>query len=279
MARYTAGGRLAAVIGYPVGHSKSPLLHGHWLDRYGIDGAYLALSVAPNRLDRVVPALADCGFRGFNVTIPHKEAILPLLSRVDDRARRIGAVNTVVIGTDGALVGSNTDGYGFLENLRAGAPDLGLAGQAVVVLGAGGAVRSVLVALIEAGAVPIRVINRSQERLAALARDLPEITPLPWSDLPTALGDCALLVNGTSLGMTGAEPLAVDLSPLPATAVVTDMVYAPLDTDLLVQARRRGLKTVDGLGMLLHQARPGFEAWFGVTPMVDAALRDAVLTP
>jgi len=269
--------RIAGVIGWPVGHSRSPRLHGYWLNHYRIDGAYIPLAVAPDKFSTAVAGLAAAGLRGVNVTLPHKEAALAACDTVDGNARRIGAVNTIVFGDDGALLGSNTDAFGFLENLRQGAA--WRTGGAAVVLGAGGAARAVCVALADAGMDDIRVLNRTADRAAQLAADLGQ--PLGahgWETRHDALAGATLLVNTTSLGMTGQPPLDLDLGALPTDAVVNDIVYAPLETDLLARARARGNVVVDGLGMLLHQARPGFEAWFGVAPEVTDDLRDHVLS-
>jgi shikimate dehydrogenase len=267
----------AGVLGWPVAHSRSPRLHGFWLERYGIDGAYLPLPVAPDDFAAAVPALGKLGFQGANVTVPHKEAAAAVCGEIDDHARRLGAVNTLVF-RDGRIAGANTDGVGFLNNLRQGAPDWDPAASPAVVLGAGGSARAVAVALLEAGAPEVRVVNRTRSRAETLAADLGgAIWPAGWDDAPGALADAGLLVNTTSLGMAGQPPLELDLTPLPETAVVNDIVYQPLETDLLARARARGHRVVDGLGMLLHQAVPGFEAWFGVRPEVTPALRDFVL--
>ncbi len=270
--------KLAGVIGWPVGHSRSPRLHGYWLDKLGIDGAYVPLAVRPEDFAQVLRALPRMGFRGANVTVPHKEQALALVDHVEPLARRIGAVNTLVVREDGTIEGRNTDAFGFLENLRHGAPHWRAAAGPAVVLGAGGAARAVCAALVDAGVPEIRLINRSAARAEQVAADLGgRFAVLGWDRLEGALEGAALLVNTTSLGMTGQPPLDIDLSPLPLHAVVNDIVYAPLMTDLLVAAAARGNKVVDGLGMLLWQAAPGFEAWFGQRPEVTPALRDFVL--
>ncbi len=269
---------LAGVLGWPVSHSKSPRLHGYWLERHGIDGAYLPLPVAPENFATAVRALVDLGFRGANVTVPHKEEALALAlaDEADDNAKRIGAANTLVF-RDGRIVASNTDGFGFLANLEQGAPGWQPEAPALV-LGAGGAARAVIVALLDSGCRELRLCNRTAAR-AEVLRDTfgGSVRVVPWEEREAALTDLGLLVNTTSLGMEGQPPLSLDLAKLSASAVVNDLVYAPLETPLLAAARRQGNPAVDGLGMLLHQARPGFEAWFGVRPEVDAALRDFVL--
>ena len=269
---------LAGVLGWPVSHSKSPRLHGYWLERHGIDGAYLPLPVAPENFATAVRALVDLGFRGANVTVPHKEEALALAlaDEADDNAKRIGAANTLVF-RDGRIVASNTDGFGFLANLEQGAPGWQPEAPALV-LGAGGAARAVIVALLDSGCRELRLCNRTAAR-AEVLRDTfgGSVTVVPWEEREAALTDLGLLVNTTSLGMEGQPPLSLDLARLSASAVVNDLVYAPLETPLLAAARQQGNPAVDGLGMLLHQARPGFEAWFGVRPEVDAALRDFVL--
>ncbi len=268
----TGHARLAGILGWPVKHSRSPRLHGFWLRRHGIDGAYVPLPVAPERFADAVKSLADLGFRGANVTIPHKEAAFAVCDVVDRTAERAGAVNTLRF-EDGRILGSNTDGYGFLESVREGLPAWHANTGPAVLLGAGGAARAVAAALLDAGCPRLTLVNRSAARAEALARELGG--PIEVAEAPP-LGDCALLVNTTSLGMQGQPPLAIDLSPLPAGAVVADIVYVPLETPLLAQARGRGLVGIDGLGMLLHQARPGFHHWFGTDPQVDAELRGFV---
>jgi shikimate dehydrogenase len=270
--------KLAGVMGWPVGHSRSPRLHGYWLAHYGIEGAYVPLPVAPGHLEDALRALPLLGFAGVNLTIPHKEAALPILDHVTPLARRIGAVNLVTVTSDGHLGGDSSDGYGFIENLKQGAPGwLAGAGPAAV-LGAGGAARAVVAALLDEGVPEIRLVNRSAGRAELLAASLRgPIRPMGWSEREAALADAALLVNTTSLGMSGEPPLPLALERLPPAAVVTDIVYAPLETSLLAAARARGHRTVDGLGMLLHQARPAFEAWFGVAPEVTAELRRFML--
>ena len=273
MPELSGSARLAGVIGWPVSHSRSPRLHGHWLARHGIDGGYVPLPVRPEDLEAAVRGLRAAGFAGLNVTLPHKQAVMALCDRLDSSATRAGAVNTLVFGADG-IAGSNTDGAGFVANLRAHGVDPA-AGPALL-LGAGGGARAIAAALMDAGAV-VSVSNRTAERADALAAALPGLRTVAWDEKGAALAGQALLVNTTQLGMTGQPGLAMPLDQAGPGLVVADIVYAPLETALLAEARARGLATVGGIGMLLHQAAPGFAAWFGVTPTVDRALQDAVL--
>jgi Shikimate 5-dehydrogenase len=274
----TGKARVAGIIGWPVAHSLSPRLHGWWLDRYGIDGAYVPLPVPPVHVADAIAALPRLGFAGANVTVPHKEAALAAVDRVSPEARRIGAVNTLVVNGEGCVEGRNTDAFGFVENLRANVPGWTAVGGRAVVLGAGGAARAVVDALLQGGAAEVRLINRSRERAEALAAAF-DGRPLvrPWEDRDAALAGATLLVNTTTLGMAGHPPLPLVLDALPIDAVVTDIVYVPLITPLLSATAARGHRAVDGLGMLLHQARAGFAAWFGVEPEVTAEVRDFVL--
>jgi len=263
----TGAAVLAGVMGHPVRHSRSPLLHNFWLARHGIDGAYVPLAVAPADFATAVHGLRAAGFRGCNVTIPHKEAAFAVCSRVEDSARLAGAVNTIVF-SGAEIVGSNTDGAGFLANLAA--HDVADASPALL-LGAGGAARAIAAALLAAGRA-VTVANRSPARAAALQAQLPGLQVIAWDARAQALADFGLLVNTTSLGMAGQPALEMDLFHAEAGLVVADIVYVPLETALLAAARARGLRCVGGLGMLLHQAVPGFAAWFGVTPVVDDAV-------
>jgi shikimate dehydrogenase len=269
--------KVAGVMGWPVGHSRSPSLHGRWIAEHGLDAAYVPLAVKPEHLGTALRALPALGLRGANLTLPHKEAGMAHVDSVDAMGLRIGAINTVVVGEDGALLGSNTDGYGFIENLRAGAPGWRADAGPAVVLGAGGAARGVCAALLDAGAREIRILNRTRERAEALAaRFGAGCAALDWRDRSAVLADCALLANTTSLGMSGQPPLELSLDDLPPGAVVNDIVYVPLETPLLAAARARGNVVIDGLGMLLHQGRPSFAAWFGVQPRVTPALHAAI---
>lgn len=273
-----AGIPLAAVIGHPIAHSRSPRLHGYWLRRYGINGHYVPMDVAPENLAEVIGAMRKMGFKGANVTIPHKETVLRLVDTLTDSAKAIGAVNTLVFKDDGTVAGDNTDGYGFIENLRQGAPDWqGDSGPALV-LGAGGAARAIVFSLLEAGVPKVMIANRTKDRAEKLREDFGvAVEVIDWSDAESAMAEAATLVNTTALGMTGKAPLTLSLDAISKETVVTDIVYTPLKTDLLRQTEIAGCRTVDGLGMLLHQAVPGFEAWFGKRPEVDAELREEVL--
>ncbi len=270
--------RLAGVIGWPVSHSLSPRLHGFWLGTYAIDGAYVALPVASAHLEQAVRGLPALGFAGANVTVPHKEPVLTLMDEVSETAARIGAVNTIVCRDDGTLFGDNTDAYGFLNNLTSSVPAWCADAAPALVLGAGGASRAVIDALLSGGCPEVRLCNRTPTRAETVAAEFGDrVRPVAWEDRGDAGADIGVLVNTTSLGMVGQPPLEMPLDLVPATAVVTDIVYNPLETPLLAAAAARGLSTVDGLGMLLHQAVPGFAAWFGTTPEVSAELRAFVL--
>jgi shikimate dehydrogenase len=269
---------LAGVVGWPIGHSRSPVLHGHWLARYGIRGHYVPLAVRPEDLREALAVLPKLGFRGVNVTIPHKEAALALCSEATEQARRIGAANTLVFQADGAIQGDNTDGCGFIANLRQAAPSWDAAAGPALVLGAGGAARAVVDALVEEGAPEVRIANRTHGRAAALAAPYgARAKAIDWTEAEAAMEGVATIVNATSLGMTGQPPMELAFDAAPDAALATDLVYAPLTTPFLAAAAQRGLRTVDGLGMLLHQAAPGFQRWFGRAPEVDTALREAVL--
>nr|WP_294554096.1 shikimate dehydrogenase [uncultured Rhodopila sp.] len=265
----TGKARLAGITGWPVGHSRSPRLHGFWLDRYGIDGAYVPLPIEPGHFPEAVRGLVRAGFAGVNCTIPHKVAAFAVCDAVDETAHRAGAVNTLVF-RDGRITGSNTDGWGFLENLRANGVDPGA--TPALILGAGGAARAIGAALLGLG-VDVTLANRTRAHADALARDLPGLHVIDWEQRGAALSGHGLLVHTTSLGMAGNPPLQIDLDRAPPGMTVVDIVYVPLETPLLAAARARGLRGVDGLGMLLHQAVPGFRAWFNAEPVVDDALR------
>ncbi|NOE26839.1 shikimate dehydrogenase [Ruegeria sp. HKCCD6157] len=269
---------LAGVIGHPIGHSRSPKLHGHWLKTYGLAGHYIPMDVAPADLETVLRTLPKAGFVGANVTVPHKEAALKIADHASDRATVIGAANTLVFREDGSIHADNTDGYGFMENLRTGAPDWNAKDGPAVVFGAGGAARAVLQALSDAGVPEILLTNRTRARADHLKEEFGQrIHVVDWVQAGNVIENAELVVNTTSLGMQGQPELRVPLDGLQPGAVVTDLVYAPLKTRLLQTAEQAGCTAVDGLGMLLHQAVPGFERWFGVRPEVDADARAAAL--
>jgi shikimate dehydrogenase len=264
---------LAAVLGDPIAHSRSPRLHGHWLARYGIAGHYIPLHVRAADLAQTLALLPRLGFVGANVTLPHKEAVLTLAHGVTPLARRIGSANTLTFGPDGILA-DNTDAHGFTWNILGAMPDW--APRTVALIGAGGASRAVVVALKDRGVQETRITNRNPDRANGLAAEF-GLTPVPWSNRAAMLAGCDTLINATTQGMSGQPPLDLPLDDLPRAALVTDLIYTPLETPLLAAARARGNPVVDGLGMLLHQAAPGFARWFGRMPEVDADLRQAVL--
>jgi shikimate dehydrogenase len=265
---------IAGVMGWPVMHSRSPKIHNFWLGKHGLAGAYIPLAVTADGLGAALRALPALGFAGCNLTIPHKEAAFAIVDRVDPKARRIGAINCVVVASDGSLDGFNYDGFGYIQGILEEYPSWRADAGPIAVVGAGGGARAVLVSLIDQGARDIRLINRSAERARALAKEFgPPIAAVGWDDRHAALEGAAMLVNTTSQGMAGQRPLDLTLDKLPASALVSDIIYIPRETPLLEEARLRGNRTVNGLGMLLHQARPAFHAWFGVMPEVTAELR------
>jgi shikimate dehydrogenase len=268
---------LAGVIGMPVAHSRSPVIHNYWLKAHGIRGSYVPLAVKPERLQDALGGLIALGFRGCNVTMPHKQAAMPLLDRVNETARRIGAVNTIVVEADGTLSGFNNDGNGFVQSLRDAKPDWRGDAGPILLLGAGGASRAVVVALLENGAREIRIANRTAEKAQAIATEFGSaVNTVPWDDRATALSEVALLVNCTNRGMVGKSALDIDLSRLKPSTLTADLIYTPLETPFLADARARGCVTVNGLGLLLNQARLAFKAWFGVMPDVTPELIKAI---
>jgi shikimate dehydrogenase len=274
----TPGGfELAGIIGMPVAHSRSPTIHNFWLNAHGIRGAYVPLAVAPERLKDALPGLAALGFRGCNVTMPHKQTAMPLLHRVSETARRIGAVNTIVVEDDGTLSGFNNDGNGFVQSLRDSKPGWRADEGPILLLGAGGSARAVVVALLENGARQIRIANRTAEKAQAIAHEFGSaVTAIGWADRNAAMAELALLVNCTDQGMIGKPALDADLMLLSPATLVADLIYTPLETPFLAEARLRGCVTVNGLGLLLNQARLAFKAWFGVIPDVTPGLLKAV---
>ncbi|PVB62006.1 shikimate dehydrogenase [Labrenzia sp. 011] len=274
----TAVTRKAAVTGHPVAHSRSPLIHGYWLKKHGIAGEYGCLDVAPEEADRFFRNFSQSGLVGANITVPHKETAAAACDRLDEAARVMGAANTIWLDDDGALHGSNTDWTGFLGNLDQRAPGWDDTSRTAVVLGAGGAARAIVFALLSRKFTTVHIVNRTAEKARKIAAEFGTGTiGHGWDNLGILLEEADFLVNSTSLGMTGNPPLGIDLSPLRKDALVTDIVYVPLQTDLLKQAEQRGNPVIDGLGMLLHQAVPGFERWFGVRPQVDEALRALIV--
>ena len=269
---------LAGVIGSPISHSKSPQLHRHWLKIYGLPGDYIPMDVATQDLEVVLRTLPKAGFVGVNITVPHKEAALEIADLVTDRATLIGAANTLIFRKDGKIHADNTDGYGFIENLKSGAPGWIPAAGPATVLGAGGSARAVIASLLDAGVPEILITNRTRVRAEKLADDFGNrVTVVDWVQAGNILEESQLVVNTTSLGMIGKPAMRVPLDGLRKGTIVTDLVYAPLRTDLLAAAEQAGCVTVDGLGMLLHQAVPAFERWFGQRPEVDSATRAAAL--
>jgi len=270
---------VAGVVGDPISHSLSPRLHGYWLNKYKIKGEYKAFHISARELPKFLSALNKNKIRGVNLTLPHKVSGMALVDKLDESARKIGAINTIYVDKSGALLGSNTDGYGFLKNLEQKAKDWLPQSGPVSIIGAGGAARAIIASLLDSGVPEIRICNRTIEKVEELAAEINDnrVKVLPWQQRNQSLEGVALLVNVTTLGMTGQPPLELDLGLLPKTATVYDIVYNPLETALLANAKMRGNNTVDGLGMLLHQAVPGFKAWFGVEPEVDSLLRDHVL--
>ncbi len=265
---------LAGLMGWPVMHSRSPALHNYWFARHGLAGTYVPLAVRPEGLAAALKALAPLGFAGCNLTIPHKEAALALVDEIDGAAQRIGAANCIVVRPDASLLASNTDAYGFIEGIVEANPSWRADAGPVVVIGAGGGSRAVVYSLAERGARDIRLLNRTVARAQALAEEFGgPIRALPWSERHAALEGAALLVNTTSQGMVSELPLELHLDRLPQRALVADIVYIPRETPLLAAARARGNRTVNGLGMLLHQARPAWRAWFGIDPEVTPDLR------
>ncbi len=270
----------AGVIGHPIHHSKSPLIHNYWIKQHGLNGSYEAIDIAPDDLKDGVGRLIDEGYAGFNVTIPHKESIMDLCDEVDGNAELCGAVNTVVI-KDGKLIGSNTDSFGFLTNIKAAYPDFDFSEGPAVVIGAGGASRAVVSGLIGHRIPEVILINRTRSRAETIAKEIGLDTDLvevaDWEERHDMLQWANLVVNASSLGMDGQPPLDLNLDKLSDDALVNDIVYAPLETDLLKSAKQRGNPTVTGIGMLLHQARPAFQKWFDVMPQVDEELERMVL--
>lgn len=270
--------KLAGVMGWPVAHSRSPVIHNHWIAEHGLSGAYVLLPVQPERIETALRALPVLGFAGCNLTIPHKVAALAVVDQVESLAQSIGAINTIVVEADGSLTGRNTDGFGYIQSLLDAQPGWKADAGPAVVMGAGGAARAVIVGLMDSGATEIRLTNRSWAKAHDMAQEFGgPVRAVPWQDRHDVLAGAALLVNTTNQGMHGETELDLRLNQLPLQALVSDIIYVPLETPLLSAARLRGHVTVNGLGMLLHQARPAFAAWFGVRPDVTPALLAKVL--
>lgn len=269
---------MAGVMGWPVAHSRSPVIHNHWIRQYGLNGTYGLFPVEPQNIDDAIRGLKALGLAGCNITIPHKVEAMKRMDWVDPLAQRMGAINTIVVQADGALHGYNNDGFGFIQSLRDDKPDWRADAGPITVLGAGGAARAIVLSLIDEGASEIRLINRTRAKADALAQEFGQVvTAYDWSERHDALAGCALLINTTNQGMHGQADLDLQLDQLPTSALVADAIYIPLETALLAQARQRGNTTVNGLGMLLNQARPAFKAWFGVMPEITPALRQAII--
>ena len=270
---------LAGVMGWPIAQSRSPILHNYWIDKYKLNGRYVPLAVKPENLADAIRGLRALGFRGCNLTMPHKQYAMTMVDSVTDTAKRIGAVNCIVVEPDGKMWGTNNDGNGYYLSLLEVVPSFKADAGPLAILGAGGAARAVLVTLLERGAKEIRLINRTFEKAQALAKDLdPSIVKaVPWEKRSDVIGDVALLTNATNQGMTGKPPLDISLGKLPKQTLVSDLIYVPPETPFLAAARARGNVTVNGLGMLLHQARPAFQAWFGVMPEITPDLRAAIM--
>jgi shikimate dehydrogenase len=265
---------LAGVMGWPVMHSRSPLLHNYWFKQHGLTGTYVPLAIAPATLAAALRALHPLGFAGCNLTLPHKQAAMTVVDEVDALAKTIGAISCVIARPDGSLAGTNNDCYGFIQNLRQSQPGWRADAGPVVVIGAGGGARAVCYGLAQEGAREIRVVNRSLARAQEIANDFGgPLKALPWEQRHDALDGAAMVVNTTSCGMVGQPALDLKLDKLPKNALAADIIYIPLETPLLAAARARGNPTVNGLGMLLHQGRPAWKAWFGIEPQVTAELR------
>ena len=268
---------IAGLLGWPVAHSRSPTIHNYWLNQYGLPGRYVLLPVPPEKLSIALPGLAVLGFRGCNVTTPHKQAVMPMIQSVDPLARHIGAVNTIVVGKDGSLKGFNNDGNGFIQSLRDAKPTWRPDSGPILVVGAGAAARALVASLAQQGAREIRLVNRTLERAQGIAAEFgPPVIAFAWEQRNEIMEDVALLANATNQGMAGKSVLDISLDRLASDAIVGDLIYTPPETPLLAAARARGNVTVNGLGLLLNQARPAFQAWFGVLPEISPGLLQAV---
>lgn len=268
----------AGVLGWPIAHSRSPTIHNHWISKYKLDGAYVRFPVSPDNLGKAIHGLSALGVAGCNITIPHKVDAIQYVDWIDPLAKRVGAINTIAVQADGALHGFNFDGFGYIESLLEVQPNWKADAGPIVVIGAGGASRAIVISLLDAGAPEIRIVNRTKSKADDLANEFGDrVSSVPWNERTNALSGAALVVNTTSQGMHGQPPLDLELTELPLNALVSDAIYAPLETHLLATARSRGNKVANGLGMLLHQARPAFKEWFGIMPEVSDELRKAVI--
>jgi len=270
--------KLAGVMGWPIAQSRSPVLHNYWIEKYNLSGRYVPLAVRPERLADAIRGLPALGFRGCNLTMPHKQLAMTMVDEVTDTAKRIGAINCIVVGDDGRMSGTNNDGNGYVLSVQEVAPQWKPSDGPIAILGAGGAARAIIVALVERGVREIRLINRTFEKAERLAKEFsPIIKPLTWDKRSEAIGDVALLVNATDQGMIGKPALDISLERLSKQTLVSDLIYVPPETSFLAAAKARGNVTIDGLGMLLHQARPAFQAWFGVLPEITSDLRKKIM--
>jgi shikimate dehydrogenase len=269
---------LAGVMGWPIAQSRSPVLHNYWIDKYKLNGRYVPLAVRPERLSDAIRGLSALGFRGCNLTMPHKQLAMTMVDSLTDTAKRIGAVNCIVIGEDGKMSGTNNDGNGYVLSVQEVAPQWKPGDGPIAILGAGGAARAIIVALLERGASEIRLINRTFEKAERFAKDFGlAIKPIPWDKRGDAIADVALLTNATNQGMTGHPPLEISLDKLSSRTLVSDLIYVPPETPFLTAAKARGNVIINGLGMLLHQARPAFQAWFGIMPEITPDLRTSIM--
>jgi shikimate dehydrogenase len=269
---------LAGVMGWPIAQSRSPVLHNYWIDKYKLNGRYVPLAVRPERLSDAIRGLPALGFRGCNLTMPHKQLAMTMVDSLTDTAKRIGAVNCIVVGEDGKMSGTNNDGNGYVLSVQEVAPQWKPSDGPIAILGAGGAARAIIVALLERGASEIRLINRTLEKAERFAKDFGlAIKPIPWEKRGDAIADVALLTNATNQGMTGHPPLEISLDRLSSRTLVSDLIYVPPETPFLTAAKARGNVIINGLGMLLHQARPAFQAWFGIMPEITSDLRTSIM--
>jgi shikimate dehydrogenase len=269
---------LAGVMGWPIAQSRSPILHNYWIEKYKLSGRYVPLAVRPERLPDAIRGLPALGFRGCNLTMPHKQYAMTMVDSLTETAKRIGAVNCIVVGEDGKLSGTNNDGNGYVLSVQEVAPQWKPDDGPIAMLGAGGAARAIIVALLERGASEIRLINRTFDKAERLAKEFgAAIRPIAWDKRGDAIGEVALLINATNQGMSGNPPLEISLDKLSSRTLVSDLIYVPPETPLLTAAKARGNVIINGLGMLLHQARPAFQAWFGVMPEITPDLRAAIM--